>query len=65
MVSKLMSRSAMSLSTQSAAELQAKAEELRRMADTATTADTKEALIRLATRLVQLAETRLVNSCAS
>jgi len=55
----------MSLSTQSAAELQAKAEELRRMADTATTADTRDALIRLATRLAQLAEARLVNSCAS
>ena len=46
----------------SAAELQAKAAELRRMADTATTEDTREALIRLAARLNQLAEARVSNS---
>lgn len=53
--------STMSVTTRSAAELQAKAAELRQMADTATTADTKEALMRLAARLNRLAEARVAN----
>ena len=55
------------LAQRSATELQAKAAELLRMADTARTADTRDALLRLAGRFAMLAESRIaeqVGRCA-
>jgi hypothetical protein len=47
------------LSQRSATELQAKAAELLRMSDTARTADTRDALRRLAGRFAMLAQSRV------
>jgi hypothetical protein len=55
------------LSAYSASELQAKAEELLRMSETARTEDTRDALLRLARRFATLAESRVaddVGPCA-
>ncbi len=55
------------LSQRSVAELQEKAAELRSMSETARTADTRDALRRLADRFVRLAESRAsdqVGRCA-
>jgi hypothetical protein len=49
------------LAQRSATELQAKAEELLRMSETARTADTRDALRRLAGRFAMLAETRVAD----
>jgi hypothetical protein len=49
------------LAQRSAIELQAKAEELLRMSETARTADTRDALRRLAGRFAMLAETRVAD----
>lgn len=50
----------MALFNLSSTQLQAKATELDRMADTARTADTRDALRRLAIRFAQLAEARAI-----
>ena len=49
------------LAQRSATELQAKAEELLRMSETARTVDTTDALRRLAGRFALLAETRIAD----
>lgn len=52
----------MPLHNLSASDLQSRSDDLLRMAETARTADTKDALMRLAERFAQLAEARAASS---